>query len=131
MLFTSIEAFLNSQIPNDYVYKNKQSSKTELYDWLQIQKHIDFSTKIKKILPEITGKSYFTKSTINNELILNLKEFRDDIIHTKNDSSPLIYHKLIDKAIKFKYDKTIEAVAHFINYYKPNYIEVCNCGKNF
>jgi hypothetical protein len=64
-------------------------------------------------------------------MIWNLKEFRDQIIHTKPDDNPLMYDSLIKMSLNFKYDETLEAVATFMNYYRPDYIVECNCGLDF
>ena len=65
-------------------------------------------------------------------MIWNLKEFRDDIIHTKQeDNNMLRYEGLIKKSLNFKYDKALISVASFMNFYKKDYIVECNCGGDF
>ncbi len=131
-LFTSVESFINQMIPKEYVYKKEKNNKTEMYNHNQIMNGIDFKVKIKGILPEILGKSYFKKSTPSNEMIWNLKEFRDEIIHTKpQDNNPLKYKKIIKKSLDFRYDDTLEAVAKFMNFYRKGYIVECDCGVDF
>lgn len=130
-LFTSIESFINQLIPEDIVYKNELSKKTEVYNKVQIQEYLDFKTKITKVLKQATNKDFFLKQSSANQLIWNLKDFRDDIVHTKPEENPLQYQKLIKTSLNFKYDKALAAIATFMNYYKPNYIEECGCGSDF
>lgn len=131
-LFTSIESFTNQLIPDDYVFIRKLTSKTESFDKNQIQDNIDFKTKIKEVLKDAKGKGFFDKDTPINQHIWNLKEFRNDIIHTKpKKDNVLWYDNLIKKSLNFKYTETLESVAKFMNFYKPDYIVECDCGKDF
>ncbi len=130
-LFTSIESFLNSMIDDDFIYEDTQKQRTILYNKNQIQENVDFKTKITKILPQKTGMDYFKKNTIKNQLIWNLKEFRDDIVHTKQENHILRYNNLAKKTFTFKYRETLNAVGHFMNFNKANYIVECDCGEDF
>lgn len=130
-LFTSIESYINQLIPESFVFKRISTKRTELYDKKQIQDSIDFKTKITEVIAEATSKNFFTNQTPTNQLIWNLKEFRDDIIHTKPDDNPLKYDKLIKTSLNFRYADTLDAVAKFMNFHKPDYIVECDCGKDF
>lgn len=130
-LFTSIESFANSLLPADYKFIRKSKSKTEVYDQFQIQEHLDFKTKITKVLSDISKKDFFISQTKTNQMIWSLKEFRDSIIHTKHNPNPFDAHKLIKKALTFKYMQTLDSVAKFMNFYKPDYIVECDCGNEY
>lgn len=130
-LFTSMESFINQLIPDDFIFSKSSTRKTEIYNKAQIQEYLDFKTKITEVLKKASGKDFFNKQTSANQLIWNLKKFRDDIIHTKQESSILKYDTLIKTSLTFDYDKTLSAVATFMNFYKPNYIVECDCGKDF
>jgi hypothetical protein len=130
-LFTAIESFINQKIPSDFKYSQSSNRKTEIYDKQQIQEFLDFKTKITNVLSEATGKDFFKNTTPAIQAIWNLKYFRDDIIHTKQDSNILKYDKLIKTSLNFKYDVALESVAKFMNFYEPNYIIECDCGKDF
>ncbi|MBI2270134.1 MAG: hypothetical protein HYU69_07215 [Bacteroidetes bacterium] len=130
-LFTSIESFINQLIPDNYSFKKEQSKKTEIFNKSQIQEHLDFKTKITEVLPDVTKKNFFQKSTSSNQRIWNLKNFRDDIVHTKHEDNPLRYEKLIKTALNFDYNKTLESVAAFMNFYRKDYIIECGCGVDY
>ena len=130
-LFTSIESFINQMIPDDFIYEDEQNKRTEIYNKNQIQEFLDFKTKITKVLNKATEKNFFSNQTPTNQLIWKLKEFRDDIIHTKQDENPLKYNNLIKKSLSFKYESSLLAVAKFMNHYKKDYIIECDCGEDF
>jgi hypothetical protein len=133
-LFLSIEAFINKKIPKDFEYrKSIQDRKTEVYDRFQIQRSIEFLEKIKTVLPLATEKNFVKEFTHKYELIKKLKEFRDEIIHTKSfegESTPNLYEELFVTSLNFEFDKTLLATRDFINYYQNNLIEECGCGNN-
>lgn len=130
-LFTSIESFVNQLLPDDFEYRNELKRKTEIYNKQQIQESIDFKTKLKYVLPQATGKDFFRNQTTTNDKIWKLKDFRDEIVHTKPGENPLKYDHLIKTSLNFKYEETLEAVAKFMNHYKPEYIVECDCGMDF
>ncbi len=130
-LFTSIESFLNQMIPDNFQFANELPRKTEVYNKKQIQESLDFKTKITKVLASATGKDFFKKSTPANQLIYRLKDFRDEIIHTKDDGEIMKYDRLINDSLRFPYKKALESVAIFMNYYKDDYIIECPCGADF
>ena len=134
-LYTSIEAFINKMIPNDYVYQRSvQDKRTELFNKSQVQRHLEFSEKLLKVLPEITGKNFVIDHTHKYEQIKNLKKFRDEIAHTKSYDStqgPNRYENLYSTSLGFEYEKTLIYVKDFINYYQQNLIEICECGQDY
>jgi len=131
-LFTCLESFINSLIPDDFNYVDKRKNRTEIYDKEQIQKHVDFETKIKKVVRAFTGDVYLTKQSPNVQAIWTLKDFRDQIIHTKQEKyHHLRYKDLMKKSLNFKYEKTLDSIAKVINHFKPDYIVECKCGKDF
>lgn len=130
-LFTSIESFINSMLPDGENYIVETNKKTEVYNKIQIQEFVSFMDKLKKVLPSFHKKNFFSVRTPTNQHIINLKELRDEIVHTKSDSKLETSIELFRRLLNFRYDETLDAVAALMNFYKPNYIEACNCGKDF
>lgn len=131
-LFTSMETFINSQIPQSYSYKIEQNNRTEIYNYDQIQRYVSFDDKWKKIIPEITKKDFAVNFPLKHQHLVNLKEFRNMIIHTKainEGSTP--YNYLFKKAFTFKYEDALFTVRDYINFYKEDYIVECDCDKDF
>jgi hypothetical protein len=131
-LFNSIEAFINNAIPKDFKYSNQQKKSTEVYDKYQIQRYLTFEEKIKKVIPEIKQKMFHVEFSQKFESIIKLKNFRDEIMHTKayDKSTPNIYQNLFTTSLDFNYEEVVKNVRDFINYYEPNLIEECECGKD-
>lgn len=97
-LFLSIEAFLNKSIPNGFEYRKPiQDKKVEIYDKFQIQRSIDFLEKIKIVIPQALGRNFVTEYSHKYDLLKKLKEFRDEIVHTKSfegKTTPNFYEDL-------------------------------------
>ena len=132
-LFNSVEAFINGIIPNNFSYSRISKNKTELFDRYQIQFNLPFEEKIKIVIPEITKKSFHKDFGAKYENIIKLKDFRDSIMHTKSDNGKpaKFYEDLYTCALDFNYADTMNHVRDFLNYYEPNLIEDCNCGREF
>lgn len=133
MLFTSIEAYINKSIPDDYEFRDVKTSKTEIFNKTQIERYLPFEIKTKNILKEIKNKDFAHAHPKKYQHIINLKEFRDSIIHTKtHKGGNTPYDYLYKKALNFKYQETIEVVKLWLNYYEASdYIEDCDCDKDF
>ncbi|GAB3973689.1 hypothetical protein GCM10028806_28060 [Spirosoma terrae] len=131
-LFTSIEAFMNKIIPDDYLFSDPKSNRVEVYNKEQIQRFISFDTKIKRILKEITNKDFQKAHPNKYQFIENLKNFRDSIIHTKtSNEGNTPYEHLFKLAFTFRYEEVLHAVRDFINFYENDYVVECDCGGDF
>jgi hypothetical protein len=130
-LFTSMESFMNSLIPDDFKYEKIESKRTELYNKVQIENNISFDEKISKVIPQIFNLDFRKTHQTYYVHIGNLKEFRDSVIHTKSNVGNFKYDYLVKRSFTFDYLKTIECVAKYMNFYKPDYIAECTCGNDF
>ncbi|MDN3673022.1 hypothetical protein QWY99_08155 [Flavobacterium branchiarum] len=126
-LFTSIECFINDIIPEEFEYKIKSNIKTEIYNKSQIQYSISFNDKLTKVLPQALGLNFFEKSNPTNVHIHNLRELRNEIIHTKSDKTGRNHVEILKRLLNFKYDETFEATFKLLNFYKKGFIEECRC----
>jgi hypothetical protein len=124
-LFTSIEAFNNSLIPDDFSIKIKG----KYYDKARTQRSMDFLNKIKKVIPLIMNKSFLKESPTEYQFLLEIKQLRDNVIHTKNmqNGFPASYRELYKSYLNFNFKKSYEITKHYFNFYKENWIENCNC----
>lgn len=126
-MYNALEAFVNSIIPDDFVFQKELKQKTELYNKEQIQRNMGTMEKIKDLLPQI----FKNKFNLSSSLITDLKNLRDEIVHTKSKPGFSTQEELIKKMLDFKYEKCMEDLRDFMNHYKPNYIENCECGQDF
>ena len=126
-LFASMEAFNNSLIPTDFTYREKRRQ----YNRNEIQRFIKFETKIKTIIPEISNKSFFCDFENKYNVIDNMKQLSDNVIHTKNYSESFApsYRELFRDFLSFNYQSAYNCTKDYMNYYKENWIEDCNCNK--
>ncbi|SFS81451.1 hypothetical protein [Lutibacter maritimus] len=125
-LFTSIEAFNNGLIPDDFFIKIKGKK----FDKNRTQRSMDFLIKIKKAIPEIMNKSYFKDYQRDYDFLLKFKKLRDNVVHTKNIDNGFLssYRELYISYLIFDFKKSYELVKNYMNYYKENWIENCDCG---
>jgi len=131
MLVTSLEAFVNSKIDKDFLYKIKDAEKCiKVYNIDQIQRWISFEEKVSMILNKHTKKNFAKNYPLIQEKINKLINMRNEVIHTKTDDTYKYLENLYSDMLKFKFDETIIAVRDFINYYDENLIEQCPCGNN-
>lgn len=130
-LFSAIEAFMNRMIPDDFSYSESNNKRTEVYDKEQIQKYLSFDTKYSKVIPKITQLDFKSKFPQKHTILWNLKEFRDDLIHPKQSIGHNTYEQISKKALNFKYEKTLEVVRDYLNFYKSDFVVECNCGIDY
>lgn len=131
-LFTAIEAFINKFIPAEYKYIVQKSNRTEVYSRDQIQRHLSFDDKLNKVVADISKKSFQKSYPLKYQHVINLKDFRDIIVHTKADlkgSTPFDY--IYRKALNFNFEDTLLAVRDLLNFYQSNYVEDCPCGQDW
>lgn len=131
-LFASMESFVNHLVSDCKNYEVIIGDrKTEVYTNEQIQRYLSFDEKVKKVLPQLLGRNFYIKNTSQVQRLVNLKNMRDDIIHTKSNINFESQSKLIKSIINFKFDHSFEAVSEFMNFYIPEYIQDCKCGKDY
>jgi hypothetical protein len=126
MLSASLEAFVNKMIPIDYTYTTKKGLIKNL-EWVLKQ---NIELKLSKIIPECTQKDYAKEFNEKYESILNIKNFRNELIHLspKNELTNTKYKEFYRKVIDFRYSDSIYAIRDYINYYEEGLIEECDCG---
>lgn len=104
-LFTSIEAYNNSLIPDDFSIKIK----SKYYNKERTQRSMDFLNKIKRAIPQIMDKSFLEDNPKDYEFLLEIKHLRDNVVHTKNMQSgfPASYRELYKSYLNFDFKKII------------------------
>lgn len=131
-LFLTIESMINRTIPDDYIYVVDGKNKTESYNKDQIQRYVSFDDKYGKIIPKIIEKSFEKQYPLKHQILTNLKDFRDSIIHTKtqnNDNTP--YAHIFKHSFNFKYEDAMNVIRDFVNFLQSDFIEECPCDKDF
>jgi hypothetical protein len=133
-LFNAIEAMTNLLIPEQYVYSVGPERKKVVYNKEGIQRDIRFEEKIKEVVPDATKTGAFhLQRTSDYDRLIRLKQLRDEIVHTKTDiaAKPNYYERLYNDLLGFDFEKAAIACRNYVNFYSPDLIEDCPCGKNF
>jgi hypothetical protein len=129
MLRTAMEALVNQKIDKDLSYeKNEQNKYLKTYNYEQIVRWLPFEEKVSQVLNIQMGKSFEKNYPLKQTSLQNLKELRDQIIHTKDSPTYEEYINLYKKSLNFKFLDCIESVRDFINFYHPDLVEPCGCG---
>ncbi|HWI93242.1 MAG TPA: hypothetical protein VNT20_18315 [Flavisolibacter sp.] len=132
LLFTSLEAFINRSVPDAFEYKKVFEKRTEIYNKQQIQ-WLSFDEKVKTVLPKIKEMDFGKSHPILQTIISNLKDFRNSIVHTREEKeghTPFDY--LFKRAFTFDYRKALNAVKDFCNFYHgADYIQECPCSQDW
>lgn len=126
-LFTSIEAYNNSLIPDDFEILHNR----KIFNKERTQRSMDFLSKLKKAIPKIMDKSFANDFPEKYEFILELKKLRDNVVHTKNMQNGFLasYRELYRSYLDFDFIKSYQIIREYFNYYREDWIEECNCDK--
>ncbi|MBK8342108.1 MAG: hypothetical protein IPL12_01575 [Bacteroidetes bacterium] len=91
-----------------------------------------FGKKINTVIPFFTEQDFIKSHPTFKINLENLKNMRDDIIHTKSkENSSTVGNSILKKTLNFNYELAIESVAKYINFYEPDKIKECPCDANF
>jgi len=125
MLHCSIEAFVNSVIPENIQYPWRTKKGTRMLGKRDINKKIIFKDKLVKVLKFVTGIDLENNYKDLTDNILDFYQVRNDFAHLKSymentfkPSHTTVFNNMLNMDIE-KYQE----VAHkFMNLIKPNYI---------
>jgi hypothetical protein len=106
--YTSLEAFANLSIPDEYEFEQLVENKgiIEIYDKSAIEKWIPLKQKLGKILVDIYETEDITTHKVWSYFI-KLEKYRHDIIH----------------------QKSINRVEFYKNYFNKDIFKVCSCAE--
>jgi hypothetical protein len=118
---SALESFSNRQIPESYEFNDVDGNvfKPSIFH------------KLDSALPKVHNKRFKSSFKKDNIMIRNLIELRNEIVHLRpiekdtNTQYKITYRKLL----KFNFTKAIKSVRNLINFYEPNLIEECECGR--
>jgi hypothetical protein len=131
MLVSSIEAFLNHIIPNDFIYKTVRTKKGKEYNISFSKKKIErgavsFREKLERIIPKtLDNETFWDELNYHKENILNLYNNRKNIIHLKTNANDDLetYFDTIDKMLDLEIDSSIKSTIEFMNNVKNDFIQ--------
>tara|TARA_R110001583_G_scaffold194693_1_gene366277 strand:+ start:207 stop:1016 length:810 start_codon:yes stop_codon:yes gene_type:complete len=120
-LQAALESFANRQIPDNHTFMDVNGKEFEP----------SVFHKLDKALPEIKGKRFKSKFKKYNFLVRKVIELRNEIIHLTpiEETTNTKYKSTYRKLLSFDYSEAIISVEKLINFYEPDLIEKCDCGK--
>lgn len=132
-LHSTIEAFINYLMPDDFIYKQEYSGgnadkfikQTKEHNKEQTERYILFREKLSKVIPQVTNIDFQKKHQKIYDKLLNLNELRNDIIHLRStkEKNQQYFHKVFNEVINVNLTPFVNSVRDFINTIKPNFIE--------
>lgn len=126
-LVTSLEAFLNQIIPNDFLYEQTKNGKTKKLNKKKIEsQQVTFKEKLTDVINQLLNKPNF--STENTNMITTISELydlRSDVIHLKTNAENEmgLYFKSIGELLDIDLAKVITEIKKYLNLIKPEFIE--------
>lgn len=126
-LVTSLEAFLNQLIPNDFVYEQIKNERIKKLNKKKIESpQVTFKEKLTDLINQFLEQENFSNNNKNTiGLITELYNLRREVIHLKTNSENEmgLYFKSIGKLLDIDLEKVIIATIEYMNLLKPNYVE--------
>lgn len=127
MLVSSLEAYLNHIIPNDFIYKTIRKGKQVELNKKKIESsEVTFKDKLTDLIAQLLVNSDFWNNNLHEkESILELYENRKNIIHLKTNSQDDFerYFSVIDKMLDLDILTSINASIKFMNLASENFVE--------
>lgn len=134
-LHSTIEAFVNYMMPDEFIYKQEITGKktdkfhktTKEYNKEQTERYISFKEKISSVTHQITQINISKDHKKIYDNILNLSEVRNDLIHlrsTAQDKNQKYFEKVFEKLINIDLFPFVESVKNFVNLIKPDFIVI-------
>ena len=128
MLVSSIEAFLNHIIPNDFKYITVRKNKEIEFNKKDIESpKIPFREKLTDVIPQYLS-TIDLKPNLESEIIsiLNLYKNRKNLIHLKTNAEDDLtaYFDEIDNMLDLDLNETIRNVVDYMSKVKPKFIEL-------
>ncbi|MBZ0245672.1 MAG: hypothetical protein K8H85_06980 [Cyclobacteriaceae bacterium] len=128
MLVSSLEAFLNHIVPNDFKYTTTRKGKLIEFDKDGIESaKISFKEKLNEVIPQWLGQpDFWSKHDAVKVAIEELYENRKNIIHLKTNSEDDFtrYFPAIDKMLDLDILTAIDATIKFMNIVSPGFVEI-------
>jgi hypothetical protein len=121
--YTSLEAFANICIPNNYEYITDKGGIKTIYSKVAIERKFPLRDKFKDILAMLLKMPKITNEKWWNDFI-KLEDIRNEIIHTKEASSEERYSKLLTNDIFDLINVHLEIISFFGLYISQNKQEI-------
>lgn len=128
-LFTALEAFVNSVIPDEFIYKRKKDTESENLNKKDIERFVPVIEKIDCILSqqELVGIDFKQQYPTIYGNIKKIQRERNNLIHLKtsrDDKNVESFLSMFGKILNDDFEHIFISVEKFMNIVKPNFIEI-------
>lgn len=124
MLVSSLEAFMNHIIPNDFVYVTPKKN----YSKIEIESNrVIFKDKLEKVIPQYLQQPDLWENHPHiKSSIESLYETRKNLIHLKTNAEDEFeaYFSTIDEMFDLDIKNCIDSLISFMNIVKPDFVEL-------
>lgn len=132
MLVSSLEAYLNHIVPNEFIYSTTRNGKQVKFNKEDIEStKVSFGEKLNGVIPQWIGKpDFWTTYKKEKEAIEDLYENRKNIIHLKTNSDDDFtrYFPAIDKMLDLEILSSINSTIRIMNVVHPGFVETLHDG---
>jgi len=132
-LHSTIEAFVNHTMPEDFIYKQYSSGSksdkflklTKEYNKEQTERYIQFKEKLGPVISQLTKIDFQNQHQKIYDKILSLNKLRNDLIHLRStiSNNEQEFEKVFVEVVNVNLTPFVNAVKDFINTVKPGFIE--------
>lgn len=132
-LHSTIEAFVNYIMPDDFIFRHEMIGKKsdkfhktiKEYNKEQTERYIQFKDKISLVIPQITNIDFQKQYKNIYDNIINISKLRNDIIHlrtTSQEKNKKYFETVFEKLINIDLYPYVNSVKDFLNIVKPEFI---------
>lgn len=139
-LHCTVEAFINSLMPESFIFKqefapnkaDKFIKQTKEYNKEQTERFIQFKEKLNDVVTQITNIDFQKSHQKTYDKLINLNGLRNDIVHLRSikEKNSQHFEKAFSTVINTDLNDYVDAVKDFINIIKPDFIELSEIEKS-
>jgi hypothetical protein len=131
--YTSLEAFVNEEVPDDYIYEAVEKNCTRSFVKEQIERSLNLNTKLGDVLPQVLKVTTPKGGTLWNDYD-KLQNLRDRIIHMKTkdrdsrgEDTSSIWNALLCDPLPETYKTAKQLMKYFFDAKRdtPRWFEKC------
>lgn len=132
-LHSTVEAFLNYIMPDEFIYRQqaegdkskKYVKQTIEYNKEGTEKWIQFKEKLNEVFSQVTNINLRKDHQKIYDKLLKINELRNNLIHLRSSKSGNAhhFHDAFDKVINLELKTYVLAVKDFLNLVIPDFIE--------
>lgn len=132
-LHSTVEAFINYLMPEDFVYRYESDGKKsdnflkqiKEYSKEQTERYVQFKEKLNFLIPQLTQIDFQKNHQRIYDGLLEVNTLRNDIIHLRSvkQDNQQYFEKVFANVLNVDLEPYINHVQSFINLIKPGFIE--------